>query len=73
MPKFGTKNDILGIFDQKPVVIFEISTLEFVKLQIFAKKQNCLNFGRKMLYLGIFGVEFWKTIVIFEISTCASV
>ena len=34
MPKFGTKNDFLGIFGlefQKTIVIFEISTLKFVK------------------------------------------
>ena len=39
MPKFGTKNALLGYFLQE------------------------------MPYLGIFGQEFWKAIVIFEIST----
>ena len=48
-------------------------------MQNFAKKQNCLNLGTKMLYLGIFeqkcliclylGQKFKNTIVIFEIST----
>ena len=33
------------------------------------KKQKCLNLGPKMPDLGIFGVEFLKGIVIFEIST----
>ena len=32
------------------------------------KKQKCLNLGPKMLDLGIFGLEFWKIIVIFEFS-----
>ena len=40
------------------IVIFEISTVEFVCLQNFAKKQKCLNLGSKMPYLGIFGREF---------------
>ena len=36
------------------IVIFEISTLEFVELQTFEKKQKCLNLGPKMPYLSIF-------------------
>ena len=36
------------------IVIFEISTLEFIQLQNFPKKQKCLNLGPKMPYLGIF-------------------
>ena len=53
MTKFGTKNALLGIFDQgcliwvflgknfkKGIVIFEISTLKFVYLQDFTKKQK---------------------------------
>ena len=47
-PKFGTK------FRKMQIVIFEISTLEFVELQTFEKKQKCLNLGPKMPYLGIF-------------------
>ena len=42
------------------IVIFEISTLEFVQLQNFKKKQKCLNLGPKILYFGIFGLEFQK-------------
>ena len=38
----------------KAIVLFEISTVEFVKLQNFGRKQKCLNLGPKMLYLGIF-------------------
>ena len=37
--------------------------------KISRKKQNCLNLGPKMFYLGIFGLKFQKTSVIFEIST----
>ena len=50
------------------IVIFEISTLEFVELQTFEKKQKFLNLGPKMPYLGIFWMEFKKNIVILEIS-----
>ena len=72
----------LGIFDQKcfisvflgktfrkAIYIFEISTLKFVYLQNFAKKQKCPNFGRKMLDLGIFRLELESNIITFEIST----
>ena len=39
-------------------------------IQKFCKKyQKYLNLGPKMPYLGIFELEFEKTIVIFEIST----
>ena len=61
MLKFGTKNALLGIFDEKcliwvflgknfkkNIVIFEISTLKFVYLQNFTKKQKCLNLGSKI-------------------------
>ena len=37
-------------------------------LKILRQKQKCLNLGPKMLYMGIFGQEFQKTSVIFEIS-----
>ena len=61
-----------GIFRPKfeeTVVIFEISTFKFVKMQSFTLKGKKLNLRLKMSYLGIFGLEFEKTIVIFEIST----
>ena len=61
MLKFGTKNALLSIFDEKcltwvflgknfkkTIVIFEISTLKFVYLQNFTKKQKCLNLGSKI-------------------------
>ena len=61
----------LGIFGKDfktTIIIIEISTLQFVYLQNFAKKQMS-KFGTKMPYLGIFGLEFENNIVIFEIST----
>ena len=54
---------------KKTNVIFEISTLKFVYLQNFTKKQKCLNFGPKMADLGILGLELENNIVVFEIST----
>ena len=51
------------------MVIFEISTLKFVYLQDFMETRKYLNLGPKIPDLGIFGLEFSKTIVIFEIST----
>ena len=48
--------------------MFKISTLEFVLLQKLVQKQNSLNLGPKMTYLGIFGLEFENNIIIFEIS-----
>ena len=54
MPDLG----IFGLEFENNIVIFEISTLQFVYLQNFTKKQKCLNLGRKMPYLGIFGLEF---------------
>ena len=71
---FLTKMPYLGILGQelkkkkKIIVKFEISTLQFVYLQNFAKKQICLNLVPKMPYLGIFGLEFLKTILIFQTS-----
>ena len=82
MSKFGAKNSWFGYFGlefENNIVIFEISTLEFVWLQNFAKKQKCLNLEPKMPYLGVFdqkcliwvflGKNFKNAIVIFEIST----
>ena len=64
MPYLG----IFGLEFHKTIAIFEINTLEFVYLKIFAKKQKCLHLGPKMPYLGMFGLKFQKTFVIFEIS-----
>ena len=60
---------IFGLEFENNFVIIEISTLEFVQLQNFAKKQKCLNLASKMPYLGIFGLEFEETNVIFETRT----
>ena len=49
---------VFGLEFENNIVIFEISILECVYLQNFAKKQKCLNLGPKMPYLGIFGLEF---------------
>ena len=40
---------IFGLEFEKNIVIFEISTLEFVALQNFVKKQKFLNLVRKLL------------------------
>ena len=73
IPKFGTKNVLFEYFwamiyknychtwNQHPRICLII---KFCK-----KKQKRLILGPKMCYLGIFGVENLKTIVIFEIST----
>ena len=52
MPKFGTKNAIklLSYLKSAP------SNVSICKIS--QKKQKCLNVGRKVPYLGIFGQEF---------------
>ena len=60
MPKFDLKNTLLGIFDQKclvliilgkkfrkPIVILEISILNFVYFQILRKKSKMPKLGTK--------------------------
>ena len=37
--------------------------------KIFKKKEKCVNLQPKMLYLGTFGLELEKAIVISEITT----
>ena len=59
----------LGKNFKNTIVIFEITTLEFVCLQNFTEKQKCLNLWPKKSGLEIFGLEFENNIVIFEIST----
>ena len=75
MPDLG----ILGLEFENNIVIFEISSLEFIELLNLTEKQKCLNLGPKMPYLGIFdkncflgvflGKSFKNTVVTFEIST----
>ena len=60
---------IFGLSFQKTMVIFEISTIKFVKLQNLPKKKKISKFGTKMTYLSTFQLEFSKAIVVFEIST----
>ena len=64
MPYLG----IFGLKLKKTIVIFEISTLQFVKLQNFAKKQKCLICDQKCFIWVVLDQNF-KTIVVFEIST----
>ena len=65
MPYFGSFRPQF----EEAIVIFEISTFEFVKMQSFMLKEKKLNLEPRMLYLGIFGLEFENAIVMFEIST----
>ena len=61
MPKCGTKSALFGYFWArilKTIAIFQITTLKYVYFQNFAKKQKCLSVVPKVLYLGIFGLEF---------------
>ena len=51
---------IFGLEFENIIVMFQISVLEFVFRQSFVQKQKSLNFGPKMPYLGIFGLEFEK-------------
>ena len=59
---------IFGIELENNIVIFVISTSEFVNLQNFSEKQKCLNLGSKTLDLGIFGLDF-ETILSYLKST----
>ena len=43
--------------------------LNFSICKVSTNSEKCLNLGPKLLYLGIFGLEFEKAIVIFEIKT----
>ena len=43
---------------RKAIVVFKISTLEFLQMQSFLQNRTILNLGSKMPYLGIFKLEF---------------
>ena len=72
MPTFGTENVLFPYFWDR---IFK-KLLSYLKSshsnqgnsKIYWKKEKCLNLEAKSNYLDIFGIEFWKTIVIFEVS-----
>ena len=49
--------------------MFEINTLETVKLQNFIQNEKTLNLGPKLHGLDNFKLELEKAIIIFEIST----
>ena len=52
----GPKMSYLGIFGlyfRKTVIIFEVTTLHFVKIQSFVHKLKSLYLGPKIPYLGI--------------------
>ena len=68
----GPKTTDISVFGpefQNIIVIFDISTLKFVELQNFTKKEKCLNCGPKMPSFGTFKLEISKKNVIFEVST----
>ena len=66
MPDLG----ILGLQVETYIVIFEISSLEFVLFQNFVKKRRkYLNLGPRIPYLSIFLLEFENDIVILEMGT----
>ena len=58
MPKNRSKNTLFEFFFwlefENAIAIFEMSTLKFVELQDFTKKQKSLNMGLKTTYLGFF-------------------
>ena len=64
LPKFVTKNALFGYFWNRTLKNY---------CHIWYQHPICVIakffWKTKMPYLGIFGVEFWKTIVIFDIST----
>ena len=66
MPDLG----ILGLEVETYIVVFEISSLEFVLFQNFVKKRRkYLNLGPRIPYLSIFLLEFENDIVILEMGT----
>ena len=59
---FGYLRYILRFEFAKTIVVFQISTLKFTNSQSFMQKEKALNLGLT------FGLQFWKTIAIFEIK-----
>ena len=54
----GMLENIIEKQFENNIVIFEISTFEFVNLHIFAKYQKCLNFGPKITFWDFFDQEY---------------
>ena len=59
---------IFGLEFENNIVIFEISALKFVSVQILVQKEKSLNLGSTMPYLGILNLEFEDNNVMSEIS-----
>ena len=61
MPKNGSKNTLFEFFFwlefENAIAIFEISTLKFVELHDFTKKQKSINMGLKTTYLCVFRLQ----------------
>ena len=53
---------------EKTIVIFGISTLEFVEMQKNVQNKQKSIFGRKVPYLGILGCKFEKVLSYFQHS-----
>ena len=69
--KFSTKNAWCGYFWARILKNYCHIWNQHPRICLIAKfheKWKCLNLGPKMPYLGIFGLEFEKNIVIYEIS-----
>ena len=66
--KFGTKIALFGLGIENTIVTIKISVLKFAEMHDFVQQKKCLNLGPKIPYLGIFGMEFEKGFVIFEIT-----
>ena len=65
MPYLG----VLGLEFYKTIIIFEIRTLKFVKLQNLGPEMPYWTFLTKSALFGYFRQELKKTIVRFQIST----
>ena len=81
MPKFGTTNALFGYFwagiwkqnchisKQHPQICLIVKFREIMKMPKYGNKNVLfVYFWPRMSYLGAFGLEFEKNIVIFEIS-----
>ena len=57
-----------GLSFWKAIVMLEISTFEFIKMQTFVQEEKSLNLRPKMSLFSIFRLKFGKNVIIFEIS-----